>query len=174
MPALSGKISRGFRHISRGGALHMKGERKSSVVPPFPESPRCLCPLQGNMFSLHFVDYQDEDRLTPRWHLGQPCGKASWESLEGKTQIPRSTRREARHCCYSSEGKCTCMPPLETRTDSPGETPEVPQVPCQHWRGILSSDTDATQGLRPWHRRERKPEKPLRGPRTIRMGTCLS
>ena len=30
-----------------------------------------------------------------------------------------------------------CMPPLETRTDSPGETLEVPQDPCQHWRGIL-------------------------------------
>ena len=29
-----------------------------------------------------------EDRLTPRWHVGQPCGKASWESLEGKPQIP--------------------------------------------------------------------------------------
>ena len=25
-----------------------------------------------------------EDRLTPRWHVGQPCGKASWESLVGK------------------------------------------------------------------------------------------
>ena len=62
----------------------MKGERKSSVVPPFPESPRCLCPLQGNMFSLHFVDFQDEDRLTPPWHVGQPCGTALWESLVGK------------------------------------------------------------------------------------------
>ena len=30
------------------------------------------------------------------------------------------------------------MPLLETRTDSPGETPEVPQDPCQHRRGILS------------------------------------
>ena len=29
------------------------------------------------------------------------------------------------------------MTPLERRTDSPGETPEVPQDPCQHWRGIL-------------------------------------
>ena len=29
------------------------------------------------------------------------------------------------------------MPPLETRTESAGETPEVPQDPCQHWRGIL-------------------------------------
>ena len=25
-----------------------------------------------------------EDRLTPRWHVGQPCGKASWESLVGE------------------------------------------------------------------------------------------
>ena len=23
------------------------------------------------------------DRLTPWWHVGQPCGKASWESLVG-------------------------------------------------------------------------------------------
>ena len=27
--------------------------------------------------------------------------------------------------------------PTRTRTDSPRETPEVPQDPCQHWRGIL-------------------------------------
>ena len=42
-----------------------------------------------------------------------------------------------RPCCYSSEGKRTCMPLLETRTDSPGATPAIPQDPCQHWRGIL-------------------------------------
>ena len=53
-------------------------------MPPFPESPRCLNPFQGNLFSLHCLDFQTEDRLTPRWHLGQPCGKASWESLMGK------------------------------------------------------------------------------------------
>ena len=29
------------------------------------------------------------------------------------------------------------MPPLETRTDSTGETAEIPPDPCQHWRGIL-------------------------------------
>ena len=29
------------------------------------------------------------------------------------------------------------MPPLETRTDSPWETPEEPQYPCQHCRGNL-------------------------------------
>ena len=54
------------------------------VMPPFPESPRCLSPFQGNLFSLHCLDVQAEDRLTPLWHVGQPCGKASWESLVGK------------------------------------------------------------------------------------------
>ena len=33
---------------------------------------------------LHCLDFQAEDGLTPRWHVGEPCGKASWESLVGK------------------------------------------------------------------------------------------
>ena len=53
-------------------------------MPPFPESPRWLSPFQGNLFSLHCLDFQAEDRLTPRLHVVQPCGKASWESLLGK------------------------------------------------------------------------------------------
>ena len=72
------------RRTSRGGALHRKGERNSRVVPPFPESPGCLIPFQGNLFSLHCLEFQAEDPLTPRWHVGQPCGKTSWESLLGK------------------------------------------------------------------------------------------
>ena len=50
----------------------------------FSESPRCLSPFQGNLFSLHCLDFQAEDRLTPRWHVGQPCGTDLWESLVGK------------------------------------------------------------------------------------------
>ena len=78
----SAKNSRRSRLISRGGALHRKGERNSRVVPPFPESPRYLSPFQGNLFSLHSLDFQAEDRHrhTPRWHVGQPFGKASRES----------------------------------------------------------------------------------------------
>ena len=38
----------------------------------------------GKTISLHSLDFQAEDRLTPRWHVGQPCGKASWGSLVGK------------------------------------------------------------------------------------------
>ncbi|KAI4580595.1 hypothetical protein MJG53_010137 [Ovis ammon polii x Ovis aries] len=81
-----GKNSRRSRRISRGGALHRKGERNSRVVPPFHESPRCVSPFQRNRFSLHCLDVQAEDRLPPRVHVGQPCGKASWESLVGKTR----------------------------------------------------------------------------------------
>ena len=82
--AWSVKNSRRSRRISRGGALHRKGERNSRVVATFPESPRCLSPFQGKLFCLHCLDFQAADRLTPRWHLGQPCGKASWEILVGK------------------------------------------------------------------------------------------
>ena len=53
------------------------------------------------------------------------------------------------------------MPPLETGTDSPGETAEVPQDPCQQGEEHSGSGTDSTQGLRPRHRRERNPERPL-------------
>ena len=106
-----------------------------------PESPRCLSPFQGNLFSLHCFDFQAEDRLTPRCHVGQPCGKASWESLLGKP------RGKATDPLIHAKGSValllqlgrirTSMPSLETRTASPGEIPEVPQDPCQHWRGIL-------------------------------------
>ena len=52
--------------------------------PQFPESPRCLSPFQGNLYSLHCLDFQAEERLTPPWQVEQPCGIASWESLVGK------------------------------------------------------------------------------------------
>ena len=65
--ACSGKNSRRFRRISREGDLHRKGERNSRVVTPFPESPMCLIPFQGNLFSLLCLDLQAEDRLTSWW-----------------------------------------------------------------------------------------------------------
>ena len=55
-------------------------------MPPFPESPRCLSPFQGNLFSLHCLDFQATDPVALRWHLGQTCGKASWERIVGKPQ----------------------------------------------------------------------------------------
>ena len=43
----------------------------SQSIPGKPVFPACLY-------------FEAEDRLKPRWHVGQPCGKASWESLVGK------------------------------------------------------------------------------------------
>ena len=102
-PCVVGKEFRPSCRISRGGALHRKGERNSRVVPPFPESPRCLSPFQGKLFFLHCLDFQAEDRLTPRWHVGQLCGKASWESPVGKPRGKAS--RESHRILDSREGK---------------------------------------------------------------------
>ena len=70
-------------HLKRRRSPQERRE-ELQVMPPYPESPRCLTPFQGNLFSLHCLDFQAENRLTPRWHVGQPCGKASWENLLGK------------------------------------------------------------------------------------------
>ena len=138
-------------------------------MPPFPESTRCLRPFQGNLFSLHCLDFQAEDRLSPRWHVGQPCGKASWESLFGK---PRGNASRESH---------RSLDPCEGKRDTAATAQEESARACPHSRRGLTplgrlqkypkihvctaqeysvSGTDSTQGLRPQHRRERNPERP--------------
>ena len=83
-PCVDGKEFRAFpSHFKRRRSPQERREELQGRA-TFPESTRCLSPFQGNLFSLHCLDFQAEDRLTPRWHVGQPCGKASWESLVGK------------------------------------------------------------------------------------------
>ena len=53
-----------------------------------PGDPRMSQSIPGIPVFLHCLDFQAEDRLTPMWLVGQPCGKALWESLEGNPQIP--------------------------------------------------------------------------------------
>ena len=73
-------------------------------------------------------------RGTALWESleGKPLGKASWESH--RSLDPRDWQSDM---LLQLGREATCMLPLETRTDSPGKTPEVPQDPCQHRRGIL-------------------------------------
>ena len=97
-----------------------------------PRDPRCLSPFQGNLISLHCLDFQAEDRLTPRWHVGQPCGKASRESqctlepLVGKHDTSATAQEESQPACPHSRRGLTPMGRLQ-----------IPQYPSQHWRGIL-------------------------------------
>ena len=60
--------------------------------------------------------------------VGKPRGKATDPLIHAKgsvTQLLQHGRKAHVHA------------PTRTRTDSPGETPEVPQDACQPWRGIL-------------------------------------
>ena len=94
-PYVVGKEFPAFQsHLKR---RHFTQERREALQgrATIPRVPQMFSPFQGNLFSLHCYDFQAEGRLIPRWHVGQPCGKASWESPEGKPQIPSSTRREA-------------------------------------------------------------------------------
>ena len=57
-----------------------------------PRVPQIFQSIPGKTVFLHCIKFQAEDRLAPRWHVGQPCGKASWESHEGK---PRGKATDA-------------------------------------------------------------------------------
>ena len=157
------------RRISRGGALQRKSERNSRFMPPLPESPRCLSPFQGNVFSLHCLDFQAEDRLTPRWHFGQPCGKASWESLFGKPRGKAS--RESHRSLNPCEGKrdTAATAPEESVRACPhsrrglnplGRLQKYPKIHVSTGEESSGSGTHSTQDLRTQHRRERNPERP--------------
>ena len=125
---------------------------------------RFLSPFQGNLFSLHCLDFQADYRLTPRWHVGQPCGKASWENLvgkprgkapdplihEGKRDTAVTAREESARACPHSRRGLTLL----------GRLQKYPKIHVSTREESSGSGTDSTQGLRPRHRREGYPEKP--------------
>ena len=113
-----------------------------------PRVPQMSQSFPGKPVSLHCLDFQGEDRLTQWWHVGQPCGKASWkascESLEGKAQIPdaregkrdtAATAREeiARACPHSRRG----LPPL-------GILQNYPKIHVSTGEESSGSGTDST------------------------------
>ena len=85
-PCVVGKEFAAFpSHLKRRRSPEEKRE-ELQVRATIPRAPQMSQSYPGNLFSLHCLDFQAEDRLTPQWHEGQPCGKASWVSLEGKPQ----------------------------------------------------------------------------------------
>ena len=148
-------------------------------MPPFPESPRSLSPFQGNLFSLHCLEFQAEDRLTPRWHVGQPCGKASWEILlgkprgkasseshrsldprEGKRDTAATPREESARACPHSRRGLTPLGRLQKYPKIHVSTGEESSVPAPSPHKILGSGIDG-RGI-------------PRGPQATHRGTCLS
>ena len=135
-PAWSGKNSRLSRRISRGEALHRKGERNYRVVP------HSQSPLDVSVHSRETC-FPALPRLSSRGsnHTMVARRKDSWESLVGKP------RGKAPDPLIHAKGSATLLlqlgrkahvhAPTSDEDGSPGETPEVPQDLCQHWRGIL-------------------------------------
>ena len=74
-------------------------------------------------------------------HTTVARGTALWESLvvkpRGKATDPLIHAKGSVTLLLQLGRKAHVHAPLDTRTDSPGETPDLPQDPCQHWRGIL-------------------------------------
>ena len=132
----------------------------SRVVPPFPESPRCLSPFQGNLFSLHCLDIQPriDSHHGGTWdnHVAKPRVKASREShrsldpREGKRDTTATVRKEiSRACPHSRRG----LTPL-------GRLQKYPKIHVSTGEESSGSGTDSSQELRPRHQRERNPERP--------------
>ena len=159
-------LSRGKARGTPGSCHHCQSPPDVSVhsrEPGFPALPR---------LSSRGSTHTTVARGAALWEslVGKPLWKASWESLEGMPQIPFSTRRVALHCCYSSGGKCTCMPhsrrgltPLGRLQNTPRSMSALernPQVPAPTPHKILGAGIDR-RGI-------------PRGPRATRMGPGLS
>ena len=83
-PCVVGKEFPGFpSHLKRSPSPQERREelQGGDTIPRVPQMSQSI---PGKLISLQCLDFQAEDRLTPRWHVGQFCGKASWERLIGK------------------------------------------------------------------------------------------
>ena len=114
-------------------------------------------------------EFQDKDRLTSRWHVGQPCGKASWERLVGKPRGKASReshrsldpREGKRDTAATSREESTRACPHPRRGLTPlGRLQRYPKIQVSTGEESSGCHTDCTQDLRPRHRRERNPERP--------------
>ena len=132
-------------------------------MPPFPESPRCLSLFQGNLFSMHCLDFKPriDSLLGGTWDsivgslLGKSPGKASRErhiSLdprEGKRDTAATAWEESASACPHSRRGLT---PL-------GRLQKYPKIHVSTGEEFSGPSTDSTQALRPQHRREWNPER---------------
>ena len=97
-------------------------------------------------------------RGTALWEslVGKPPGQASWESH--RSLDPREGKRDTA-ATAQKESACAC--PHSRRGLTPlGRVQKYPKIRVSTGEESSGSSTDSTQGLRPWHRRERNPERP--------------
>ena len=115
-----------------GVTLHRKGERNSLSCHHSQSPPDVSVNSRKSYFPCTASTFKPRINSHHGGTWDSPVGKPQWKATEplihakgSAKQLPQLGRKAHVHT------------PLETRTDSPGVTPEVPQDPCQHWRGIL-------------------------------------
>ena len=133
-------------------------------MPQFPEAPgfsvhsRETCfPCNASIFKPRIDSNHGGTWGSP---VGKPRGKASWETswesyrslytCEGKRDTAATARKESARAC----------PHLRRRLTPLGRFQKYPKIHVSTGEETSGSGTDSTQGLRPQHRRERKPERP--------------
>ena len=98
-PCVFGKEFSAFpSHLKRRRSPQEKREELQGRA-TIPRVPQMYQTIPGKPVFPALPRLSSRGRLTPRWHVAQPCGKASWESLlgrpRGKATDPLSTRWEA-------------------------------------------------------------------------------
>ena len=173
-PCLFGKESLGFRRISRGRALHRKGERNSRVVPHSQSPPDVSVHSRETCFpalprlSSSRSTYPTVARGTALWEslVGKPHGKASREShrsldpREGKRDTAATAREESARAYPHSRRGLTPLGRHQKPPRSMSALERNPQVPTPTPHKVLGPGIDGRGNPR--------------GPRATRMGTGLS
>ena len=143
---------------SQEEALSTGKERGTAVSCHHSKCPPYVSPFQRNLFSLHCLDVQAEDRLPPRVHVGQPCGKASRE--RNRSIDPRGGMRDT--AATALEENASACPNSRRALTPLGRLQKYPKIHVITGEESSGSGPDSTQGLRPRHRRESNPERPPR------------
>ena len=163
-PCVVGKEFLAFLSHRKRRRSPQERREELQVVPPFPECPRCLSPFQGNVFSLHCLDFQGriDSHHGGTWDspVGKPRGKALWESLLGKPRGKAS--RESHRSLDPREGKrvnaATALEdsaracPHSRRGLTPlGRLQKYPKIHVSTGEESSGSGTNSTQDLRSRH-----------------------
>ena len=147
-PAFRSHLKR--RHSPQERPEELQGRATIPRVPQMSQS------IEGNLFSLHCLDFQAEDRLTPRWHVGEPFGKGrgkasreshrSLDTREGKRDTAATAREESARAGPHSRLGLTplgrlrstprSMSALERNAQVPPPTPHKVLGPGIDGRGI--------------------------------------
>ena len=156
MPAFPSHLKRRSSQLERREELQGRATipRVPEMSPSIPGKPVFPALLR---LSTRGSTHTTVARGTALWEslVGKPRGKASerhrsLDPREGKRDTAATAREEcARACPHSRRG----LTPL-------GRLQNYPKIHVSTGKESSVSGTNSTQGLRPWHRRERNPKRP--------------